>query len=264
MANNDKYQQAANRLLTAEFSREAIPSITDNGENLTVEEAYQVQFLLVKAKLESSSINRVAGKKIGLTSLAMQNIFGVYEPIYGCLLSNMEVADGGILRLEELIKPKVEPEIAFLLNKDLTGPGVSVSDVLRATEAVVPSLEIADSRIKDWKIKAPDAVADNSSSARFILAGKLTRPADLDLSLTGLVFKKNGEILGTAAGAAVLGHPAAAVAWLVNKMAEFEVSLKAGEVVMSGALTASVAPVAGDYFEACFDRLGIASIRFAD
>jgi 2-keto-4-pentenoate hydratase len=260
MSESERYQQIANRLLTAEYTCEAIAPLTDPSGNFSVEDAYHVQFHLVKAKLASQNV--IAGKKIGLTSLAAQNLFGVYEPVYGCLLSSMEVADGGIIQLGELIQPKVEPEIAFLLNKDLIGPGVSVTDVLRATEAVIPALEIADSRIKDWKIKVPDAVADNSSSARFILSGRLTRVADLDLSLTGLVFKKNGEVLGTAAGAAVLGHPAAAVAWLANKMAEFEIHLKAGEVVLSGALTASVAPAAGDYFEACFDRLGTARVRF--
>jgi len=257
----ETYQQLADRLLTAERTREGITPITEEIGGFNAEDAYRVQFHLINNKLASG--NRIAGKKIGLTSLAAQNQFGVYEPIYGSLLSNMEVVDGGIIRLEDLLLPRVEPEIAFILGKDLTGPGVSVCDVLRATEAVVPALEIADSRIKDWRIKVPDAVADNSSSARFILGGKLTQAADLDLRLTGLVFKKNGEILGTAAGAAVLGHPAAAVAWLVNKMAEFEFSLRAGEVVLAGALTASVAPKAGDYFEACFDRLGSASVRFA-
>ncbi|MGI6648902.1 MAG: 2-keto-4-pentenoate hydratase [Bacillota bacterium] len=261
MLDRDMSHQLANRLLTAERAREPIAPITEEIEDFNTEDAYQVQSHIINTKITRN--NCIAGKKIGLTSLAAQNQFGVYEPIYGSLLSNMEVADGGIIRLEELLLPKVEPEIAFILGKDLTGPGVSVCDVLRATEAVVPALEIADSRIKDWRIKVPDAVADNSSSARFILGGQLTHAADLDLRLTGLVFKKNGEILGTAAGAAVLGHPAAAVAWLVNKLAELELSLKAGEVVLAGALTASVAPKAGDYFEACFDRLDSASVRFA-
>lgn len=254
-------QQLADRLLAAERTHEAITAITNECKDITIDEAYQVQLRVIKAKVDEK--DRVVGKKIGLTSLAMQNLLGVYEPDYGHLLSSMEVVDGGVIRLADLMQPKVEAEVAFLLKKDLVGPGVSVSDVLRATEAVVPSLEIVDSRVKDWKIKIQDTVADNASSARFVLGGRLTRVDDLDLSLTGLVFKKNGEVVGTAAGAAVLGHPAAAVAWLANKLAEFEITLKAGEVVLSGAFTAAVVPVAGDYFEACFDRLGTASVRFA-
>ncbi len=262
MAKTETYEALADRLLTAESSQGPIAPITEEFAQMSVDEAYQVQFRLIEAKLAASRDSRVAGKKIGLTSLAMQNLFGVYEPIYGCLLSNMEVANDGIIQLGKLISPKVEPEIALILKRDLTGPGVSAAEVLRATEAAVPALEIADCRIKDWKIKPADAVADNSSGARFILGGKLTRPRDLDLSLTGLVFKKNGDILGTAAGAAVLGHPAAAVAWMINKMAEFGVTLKAGEVVLAGAMTGSIAPTPGDYFEACFDRLGSVGVRF--
>ncbi|MEW6425958.1 MAG: fumarylacetoacetate hydrolase family protein [Bacillota bacterium] len=261
MLGEEKYQQLADRLVVAERTREAITAITDEYKDITIDDAYQIQLRVIKAKLTDR--NRVVGKKIGLTSLAMQNLLGVYEPDYGHLLSNMEVVNGGIIRLGELMQPKVEAEVAFLLKKDLAGPGVSVSDVLRATEAVVPSLEIVDSRVKDWKIKIQDTVADNASSSRFILGGRLTRVDNIDLSLTGLVFRKNGEVLSTAAGAAVLGHPAAAVAWLANKLAEFEITLKAGEVVLSGAFTAAVTPAAGDYFEACFDRLGTATVRFA-
>ncbi|KKM11359.1 2-keto-4-pentenoate hydratase [Clostridiales bacterium PH28_bin88] len=261
MLGEDKYQQLAGRLLVAERTREPITALTDEFKDITIDDAYQVQLKVIKAKVNEK--NPVVGKKIGLTSLAMQNLLGVYEPDYGHLLSNIEVVDGGVIRLGDLMQPKVEAEVAFLLKKDLSGPGVSVSDVLRATEAVVPSLEIVDSRVKDWKIKIQDTIADNASSARFVLGGRLTPLDNLDLTLTGLVFKRNGEVLSTAAGAAVLGHPAAAVAWLANKLAEFEITLKAGEVVLSGAFTAAVAPVAGDYFEACFDRLGTASVRFA-
>lgn len=261
MVTNERLQKLADRLKEAERTRQAIAPLTGEMGDFTVDDAYKVQLLLVRDK--AGQDNRVAGKKIGLTSLAMQNLLGVFEPDYGHLFSSMEVVDGGLIRLDELMQPKVEAEIAFLLKKDLAGPGVSVSEVLRATEAVAPSLEIVDSRIRDWKIKIQDTVADNASSARFVLGGRLTRVDGLDLSLTGLVFKKNGGVLGTAAGAAVLGHPAAAVAWLANKLAQYEITLKAGEVVLSGAFTAAVAPGAGDCFEACFDRLGSVSVRFS-
>jgi len=261
LVDGGKLIELADLLVRAERRREAIGPLTGEAPDLTVEDAYRIQLKVLEVKIQEK--RRVVGKKIGLTSAAMQNLLGVFEPDYGHLLTGMEVADGGVIPLDELMQPKVEPEIAFLLKKDLTGPGVSLSDVLRVTEAVVPALEIVDSRIRDWRIKIQDTVADNASSARFVLGGRLTRVGDLDLSLTGLVFKKNGEIMGTAAGAAVAGHPAAAVAWLANKLAEFGIGLKAGEVILSGAFLAAVPPVAGDFFEACFDRLGSAGVRFA-
>ncbi|MDA8336846.1 MAG: 2-keto-4-pentenoate hydratase [Peptococcaceae bacterium] len=261
MTREEILQDMARRLSEAGRTRRGMAALTDEAADLTIEEAYRIQLMAVRSK--AGPANRVAGKKIGLTSRAMQDLLGVFEPDYGHLFSDMEVDNGGVISLSALIQPKVEAEVAFLLNRDLTGPGVSVSAVLRATDAVIPSLEIVDSRIRDWKIKIQDTVADNASSARFVLGGRLTRVADLDLSLTGLVFKKNGAILGTAAGAAVAGHPAAAVAWLANKLAAFEIGLKAGEVVLSGAFLAAVPPAAGDFFEACFDRLGTVGVRFA-
>lgn len=260
MLDEARLRELAGLLLRAERTREAILPLTAQTPDLTVDDAYRVQLKVMEAK--SGGTIRVAGKKIGLTSAAMQNLLGVFEPDYGHLLTGMEVAGGGAIPLGELLQPKVEPEVAFLLKKDLTGPGVSLSDVLRATDAVVPALEIVDSRIRDWKIKIQDTVADNASSARFVLGGHLTRVAGLDLSLVGLVFKRNGEILGTAAGAAVAGHPAAAVAWLANKLADFGIGLKAGEVILSGAFLAAVTPAPGDFFEACFDRLGTVGVRF--
>jgi len=262
MLDTVKCQQLAESLFLAEQSRLAVAPITEELTNFSIEDAYAVQMHGIEARMGKT--NRVVGKKIGLTSIAMQNLLGVFEPDYGHLLSDMEVVDGGTIRLKGLMQPKVEAEIAFLLKKDLVGPGVSTSDVIRATEAVVPSLEIVDSRVRDWRIKIQDTVADNASSARFVLGGRLTRVENLDLSLIGMVFKKNGEVISTAAGAAVLGHPAAAVAWLANKLGEYGITLKAGEVVLSGAFTAAVVPASGDYFEGCFDRLGIVCVRFGE
>lgn len=257
-----KVLQWADLLLKAEQTRHAITALTAEMPDLTVDDAYRVQLKVVESK--GGVKNPVVGKKIGLTSSAMQNLLGVFEPDYGQLLADMEVLPECAIALRELLQPKVEPEVAFLLKKDLTGPGVSLTDVLLATEAVVPALEIVDSRIKDWKIKIQDTVADNASSARFVLGGKLTRVDKWDLSLTGMVFKKNGRILSTAAGAAVAGHPAVAVAWLANKLAMFEMGLKAGEVILSGAFVAAEPIAAGEYFEASFDHMGSVSMRFED
>jgi 2-keto-4-pentenoate hydratase len=250
----------AGRLLAAEAQCTPIGTISDEYSQITVEDAYQIQLEIIKEKVAKGK--RIVGKKIGLTSLAMQNLLGVYEPDYGQLLGDMEVVDGGEISLSGLLQPKIEAEIAFILGKDLVGPGITARDVLLATEAVVPSLEVVDSRVKDWKIKIQDTVADNASSARFTLGHKLSPVRGLDLSLTGMVFSKNGHIVGTAAGAAVLGNPAVAVAWLANKLAEYDITLRAGETILSGAFTAAVVPTAGEYFEASFDRLGTVGVRF--
>lgn len=262
MLDNQVIKTLALRLLTAEEKREPIGAITDEYPEITIDDAYQVQLEIIKGKIAKS--NRIVGKKIGLTSLAMQNLLGVFEPDYGQLLDNMEVVEGGEISLSTLLQPKVEAEIAFVLSRDLVGPGITVRDVLLATEAVVPSLEIVDSRVKDWKIKIQDTVADNASSACFTLGGKLTAVRELDLGVTGMVFKKNGHVVGTAAGAAVLGNPAAAVAWLANKLAEYNISLRAGETILSGAFSAALVPAAGDFFEASFDRLGTVGVRFIE
>lgn len=252
-------EELAGKLLEAERTRVPVPALTDDFPDLSIVDAYRVQLHIVAEKKKK---NKVTGKKIGLTSSAMQKLLGVYEPDYGHLFDTMIVPEGGVISLGGLIQPKVEAEIAFLLKHDLKGPGISIPDVLRATEAVVPSLEIVDSRIKDWKIKIQDTIADNASSALYVLGGQLNRLDGFDLSLTGMVFKRNGQILDTAAGAAVAGHPAAAVSWLANKLAEFDIGLHAGEVILSGAFTSAVTPVDGDYFEAFFDRLGTVGVRF--
>jgi 2-keto-4-pentenoate hydratase len=163
----------------------------------------------------------------------------------------------------ELIYPRVEGEITFLLKEDLQGPGVTVARVLAATEYVMPSLEIVDSRVVDWRIKLSDTIADNASSCRMVIGGRCVKPDALDLRLIGMILEKNGEIINSAAGAAVLGNPAQAVAWLANTLADFEVTLKAGEVILPGALTAAVTVQAGDAIRATFDHLGSVSVRFA-
>jgi 2-keto-4-pentenoate hydratase len=174
----------------------------------------------------------------------------------------MVILNGQPIAASQMLQPRCEAEIAFVLKRDLTGPGVTVADVLTATEAVLPALEIIDSRIANWKIKLQDTVADNASSAYIVLGNAMTPVHGLDLRLIGMVYEKNGGILATGAGAAVLGHPATAVAWLANKLHEFDVPLKAGEVILSGALAAAAPVAAGDYFRAELDRLGSVSVRF--
>jgi len=247
-------------LLSAERDRATLDALTDRFPDITTRQAYDIQLSAVKKRLESG--RRIVGKKIGLTSVAMQQMLGVGEADYGHLFDDMVVGNGQPIPTSRLIQPKCEGEIAFLLKKDLLGPGVTVAQVLDATEGVIPALEIVDSRVRDWKIKIQDTVADNASSGLVVLGDKLTPVPGLDLRLIGMVLEKNGAVIGTGAGAAVLGHPAASVAWLANKLHEFEVVLRAGELILSGALTAAPPVVAGDFFRADFDRLGSVSARF--
>jgi 2-keto-4-pentenoate hydratase len=252
----------AEQLLQAEETKMPIEPLTIAWPEIDIPTAYQIQLKVVERKCSQG--HKVVGMKIGLTSRAMQQMLGVYEPDYGHILSNMVLLEGEPVHLSKLIQPKVEAEIAFVLREKLTGPGVTVADVLRASAGVMPALEIIDSRIKDWKIKIQDTIADNASSAAIILGGTLMPVEGLDLRLLGLVLEKDGEVFATGAGAAVLGHPAAAVAWLANAVARYGLSLEPGMVVLSGSFTQAVAVSPGSVIRASFDRLGTVTARFID
>lgn len=251
----------AQRLDTAERSRIPVEPLTVEVPDLSPGDAYRIQLAWIERRLQRGA--RVIGKKIGLTSRAMQEMLGVFEPDYGHVLDTMVVSPGEPVPCSELLQPKVEGELAFILAQDLQGPGITLHEVLAATRLVVPALEIVDSRVRGWKIKLPDTIADNASSGRVVVAARGLSPADLDLRLVGMVLEKNGEVVGTGTGAAVLGHPAAAVAWLANKLGEFGIGLKQGEVILSGAITAAVDVRPGDTVTAAFARLGSITARFA-
>jgi 2-keto-4-pentenoate hydratase len=256
----DKAMKYAMHLAQAEKEQRGVSPLTELDPTITVEEAYQVQLFTIQGKVEAGQ--KVVGKKIGLTSLAMQKLLGVDQPDYGHLLDGMVVENGGEISRDRVLQPKVEAEIAFILKKDLVGPKVTATDVLLATDYVVPALEIVDSRITDWKIKLQDTVADNASSGLYVLGGKPLSVDQLDLAQVGVILYKNGEIMNTGVGAAALGHPANCVAWLANKLSEFRITLKAGEVILSGALSAAVNAEPGDHFQARFAHLGDVSVRF--
>jgi len=254
------YQVIAEELLTAERQCIPIDPLTNVYPTMTVEDAYHIQLAIVEKK--KTDKNKIIGKKIGLTSRAMQRLLNVNEPDYGHLLSNMLLLEGEPCVRKKLIWPRVEGELAFVLKERLQGPGITPSDVLRATEGIMPAFEIVDSRIRDWKIKLPDTVADNGSSAFLVLGSRMMPVKDLDLRLIGMVLEKNGEVVSTGAGAAVWGNPAAAVAWLANKLSDFGIALEAGEIILSGALTAAEDANEGDVFSVSFDRLGTLSLKF--
>jgi 2-keto-4-pentenoate hydratase len=253
-------QEIARQLVAAERQRTPLPPLTETYPELAISEAYAVQLAAIDQKVAQGA--RVVGKKIGLTSKVMQQMFAVDQPDYGHLLDTMAVASGGEAPMMRLLQPRVEGEIAFLLKQELRGPGVTEAQVLAATEAVMPAIEIIDSRIRDWKIKLADTIADNASSGFFVLGDTRTPVRDVDLRLVGMVLEKNGEIVGTGAGAAALGNPASAVAWLANKLAEFGLSLNAGEVILSGSLAVAPPVTNGDVITVQFAQLGTVTVRF--
>lgn len=253
-------QEAASRLLEAEETKNVIEPLTVSYPGITVDEAYYTQLEIIRRKVEKGGI--IVGKKIGATSKAIQNMFGVNQPDYGHLLADMMYVEGETVSLDKYIQPKVEFEIGFILKKDLKGPNVSVLDVIEATEYIVPAIEVIDSRIGDWKIKFEDTVADNGSSAAAIIGGKPTKLEGLDLTRIGMVAYRNGEMIDSGAGAAVLGNPLRSVAWLANSLGKYDVALKAGEIVLSGALTSAIEVNEGDTFTAEFAHIGSVTASF--
>jgi 2-oxo-3-hexenedioate decarboxylase len=244
----------AKHLFEANRARSLVPRLTDDHPDLMLEQGYDIQLAL--RDLHVSDGAELVGAKLGLTSRAKQAQMGQSAPVHGFLTDAMRLDTGEPLEVASLGQPRVEPEIAFLMARELSGPRVSATDVLAATEAVCPALEILDSRYPDYKFTLPDVVADNTSAGRFVLGATLTRPVGIDLRLVGCAFERNGALAGTAAGAASLGHPAAAVAALVRELARRGEALAAGAVVMSGGLTEAIRVAAGDVVVGRFDRLG--------
>jgi 2-keto-4-pentenoate hydratase len=256
----DARHEAAGALLTALVDRVPIPPLVETYPGFDPADAYATQQILVARRLAGG--RHVVGHKVGLTAKAMQELLGVDEPDFGLILDDMVLPDGGQVSTGLFIAPRVEPEITFLLSAPLRGPGVTVADVLAATEAVAPSLEIVDSRIADWKITLADTIADNASSAAMV-AGAFVPLADTgplsDLAVDLLV---GGEVVSSGTGAAVLGDPALAVAWLANNLATFGAGLESGHLVMPGSCTSAPFVQPGDHIEAHFAGLGSVSITF--
>jgi 2-keto-4-pentenoate hydratase len=251
---------AAAALAAAERDRAPIDPLTRKWPGLDVADAYEIQLINARERLAAGAVIR--GHKVGLTSRAMQQMLGVDEPDYGHLFADMFVPEGSALAAADFCYPRAEIEVAFVLDGTLKGPGVSVADVLRATAFVRPAIEIIDSRVRDWQIRLPDTIADNASSARVVLGGNATHPDRVDLRLLGCILRRNGEIAETGASGAALGNPAAAVAWLADKLGQFGMTLDAGHVVMPGACTRAIEVRAGDIIRGEFDELGSVSVDF--
>jgi len=249
------------RFLKAEKTGMGISAPTSEIPDLDVEDAYRIQLETIRRKTQAGLL--VSGKKIGLTSKAMQEVLGVDEPDYGHLLDAMKMENDGCISSLRLIQPKVEAEVAFILRKDLHGPNITVDNVIEATDYVVASIEVVDSRVKDWEIKLPDTVADNASSGLYILGDSKIHLSEIDLPSIQMSLYRNGEFMNQGTGEAVLGNPATCVAWLANKLHRFKGSLNAGEVILSGALSAAIEAKPGDRFTADFgEKLGRVSVNF--
>ena len=242
--------------------RERLPiaPLTSRLPELPLADAYRIQQHYIARRVAAGVA--VIGKKIGVTSKAVQDMLDVRQPDFGMLLSDMQYESGAAIPADTLIQPRAEGEIAFYLRRDLRGPGVDRAAVLEATEAVGACFEIVDSRIRDWAIRIGDTVADNASSGVYVLGPERVSPHDVDLAACRMRIEKNGENAGEGVGAAALGHPADAVAWLANTLGELGMPLLAGEVVLSGALAALIPVSAGDRLSMRIEGVGGCAVSF--
>ncbi|WP_156288914.1 2-keto-4-pentenoate hydratase [Oceanobacillus salinisoli] len=248
-------KELANYTHHAEKEKQEILKITaELYPELTIEEAYLVQEELIKQKLEKGS--KIIGPKMGITSEAKMKQMNVDDPIYGYVFDYMVINEGDSISISDYIHPKVEPEIGFILSRDLEGPGVTPLDVLRSTEYVFPAIEIIDSRYENFNFTLPDVIADNTSAAGAVFGTNLKRPESLELDVVGVTLSINGEIQALGAGAAVLGHPANSVARLANMLAKKGEKVKAGQPILTGGITAAVRLSPGDYVSAKYGGLG--------
>ena len=238
----------------------AVTPLTERHPEITIEDAYAIQQRMIARRLERGE--KVVGKKIGVTSKAVMAMLGVGQPDFGYMMDGMIVNEGDVISMSALIQPKAEGEIAFVLKKDLIGPGISAADVMAATEGVMPCFEIVDSRIRDWKIKIQDTVADNASSGMFVLGPQPALLRQIDLRTIGMTLRKNGHVASTGAGAACMGDPVNAVAWLANRLGEFGQQLSAGQVILSGALGPVQPVVSGDWITVHVGRLSEVAVTF--
>jgi 2-oxo-hept-3-ene-1,7-dioate hydratase len=259
MLSEAERQRAVESLLEAERTRTPCTQLSTTFPHIQVEDSYWIQSEVTRRKIEGG--RKLIGHKIGLTSKAMQQSSGIDEPDYGHLLDDMIVQDGAKVRFEDYCVPRVEPELAFVLGKPLKGPGVNLLDVLRATEYIVPAIEIIDARVQNPR-KITDTVADNGAAAGIIIGGRPVGPMDVDLRWVGSVFYRNSEIEETGLAAGVLGHPAMGIAWLANKVAPFGTVLEPGHIMLSGSFTRPVWAAKGDTLHADFGPLGGISVQF--
>jgi len=247
-------------LAQAERSKVPMAPLTDAHPYIDVVDAYEIQLINIRQRVAEGA--RVVGHKVGLSSKAMQQMMGVDEPDYGHLLDEMQVFEDTPVPAARYLYPRVEVEVGFILADDLPGGGCTEDDVLAATAAFAPAIELIDSRITDWKIKLCDTIADNASSAGFVLGTQRVPPGNIDITSIDAVLTRNGEVVAKGRSDAVLGNPVTAVAWLARKVESFGVRLHAGDIVLPGSCTRAIDGRPGDHFLAEFDGLGSVRLTF--
>jgi 2-keto-4-pentenoate hydratase len=253
--------EAAQALMSAYESRVPAEPLTEKYAGLSLADAYEIQLIQIARRIEAG--RRILGHKVGLTSVAMQRQLGVSQPDFGHLTDEMFFAENTPVPAGVFLQPRIEPEVAFVLRRDLTGPGVTAAEAASAVDFVLAALELIDSRIRDWKITLLDTIADNASSGGVVLGSRPRRLGELDLRLGGCVLRRGDEVTGTGAGGAVLGSPLNSLMWLANTLGQRGVTLHAGQVVLPGSITASVPVSPGDVFTATFTGLGSVTAVFA-
>lgn len=254
-------ERHGDELFEALQSCSTLAPLRDRVEGLTIEDSYHIAARMVERRVAAGET--IIGKKIGVTSKAVQDAIGVFEPDFGQMTSGMRYDNGQAIDVSKLIQPRAEAEIAFVLKADLIGPGVTAADVLRATDHVRACFEIVDSRIDNWDIKILDTVADNASCGVFVLGDEAIDPRDVDLALAGMKALKNGELAATGVGAAVQGSPYNAVAWLANTLGRLGIPFRKGEIILSGSLGPLIPVGAGDTIECMIGGVGTCSASFA-
>ncbi len=259
MLNKKTRQQAAQSLCDADKSRRIIPQLSKTYDNIELADAYAIQQLWLERRIKDGA--RLVGRKIGLTSRAMQMASNFTEPDYGYLTDDMLIADGAQIETARYVNPRLEVELAFIMGEDLAGAGCTVADVMRATEFITPALELIAYRTEVPR-QIVDTIADNAAAGAIITGGRLVRPFDVDIRWVGATLSKNGIIEESGVSAAVMGHPAAGMAWLVNKLAAHGGGLKKGQIVLSGSFTRPINIAAGDVIAADFGPLGSLGVRF--
>ncbi|NIJ09633.1 2-oxo-hept-3-ene-1,7-dioate hydratase [Sphingomonas vulcanisoli] len=259
MLTDSQHRAAADAILTAERTKVPTPQLSKLYPEMVIEDAYRVQDLWAEARIAAGA--KVAGHKIGLTSRAMQMASKMTEPDYGRILDDALYNDGAVITASTFLKPRLEVELAFVMAEDLEGPGKRIFDVMRATEVVVPALEIIDYRTEVPRAIV-DTIADNAAFAAIVIGGRPVRPYDIDVRWVGATLSKNGIIEESGVSAAIMGHPAAGIAWLVNKLHVVGAGLKKGQIVLGGSFTRPVDIAAGDVIQADYGPLGAIGVSF--
>ncbi|MEH7911922.1 2-oxo-hepta-3-ene-1,7-dioic acid hydratase [Rhizobium laguerreae] len=259
MLTDEERRAAAQALLTADEDRVPIPQLSKTYPQIEIEDAYRIQDLWAEGRIAKGA--RVAGHKIGLTSRAMQMASKMTEPDYGRILDDALFNDGAQIRADLFIKPRLEVELAFIMGEDLQGPSTRIYDVMRATEFIVPALEIIDYRTEVPRA-ITDTIADNAAFGAIVVGGRVIRPLDVDIRWIGATLSKNGIIEESGVSAAVMGHPAAGVAWLVNKLHAVGGKLEKGQIVLAGSFTRPVDIAAGDVIQADYGPIGALGVSF--